>query len=342
VSTDTADAGPVRAAAQIYNSAVAAWAISAAWELGALDVLRTHGKLNAGEFAAANNLHAPSVHGMLVALAAAGILDREEGVFVTTTNFDEIYRTKSFFHWLSRGCSDLFTDMPNVLRNDNRSGDFFHRDAAAISYACRDINANCFDPAFWAAMDSLDAPFSLVADLGCGSGERLMQIVRRYPAVRGLGLDIAPAALAAARTDRDRAGLTSRIDFVEADVRVATDMPAFADVDLLTCFMMGHDFWPREQCVTILSRLRRQFPKVRKFLLGDATRTVGTPDDDIPIFTLGFELGHDMMGVYLPTMKEWEGVFEESGWRLTREHLVTELNASVVFELEPADGGHRG
>jgi hypothetical protein len=118
----------------------------------------------------------------------------------------------------------------------------------------------------------------------------------------------------------------------------------FAEVDLLTCFMMGHDFWPRENCVATLRRLREAFPKVRRFLLGDATRILldgarsehAVTEDDVPVFTLGFELGHAMMDVYLPTMDEWDGVFAEGGWRCVNKRLIESLTLSVVFELEHA------
>ena len=83
--------------AAIYNSAIAAWVIATAWEIGALDELRTSGTL----------------------------------------------------------------------------------DAAAIAYACREIDELCYAPTFWEAMERLD----------------------------------------------------------------------FADVELITCSMMGHDLWPRENCI---------------------------------------------------------------------------------------------
>ncbi|MFC0531670.1 class I SAM-dependent methyltransferase [Phytohabitans kaempferiae] len=323
-----------RATADIFNSAVASWAISAAWELGALDELNQHGKLDAEEFAAANDLHPASTVGMLVALASVRAVERQGNLFVVGENFAEVFRTKSFFHWLSRGCSDLFTDMPDVLRNEKRVGDYYRRDAPAISFACRDINAMCFDPAFWTAMEGLDFTFTRVADMGCGSGERLRQIAQRYPGTRGLGLDIAANSLEVARADTEKAGLGDRIAFVTADVRSMEPRPDFADVDLLTCFMMGHDFWPRDNCVATLRRLRDLFPNVKRFLLGDATRTSDIAPTEVPVFTLGFELGHDMMGVYLPTMDEWDGVFPDGGWRCVRKHLITSLTASVVFELE--------
>lgn len=322
-----------RATADVFNSAVAAWAVAAAWEVGALDELREHGKLTTEDFARRGDLHLPSTNGMFTALASVQVVERMGDTVTVGPLFDEVYRTKSFFHWLTRGCSELFTQMPSVLRNENRVGEFYRRDAAAISFACRDINANNFDPAFWTAMAGLGFSFTSVADLGCGSGERLMQILDRYPGTHGLGIDIAPAAIEVAKEDAASAGLADRVSFSLGDARSLPHEPEFDDVELLTCFMMGHDFWPRQNCVSSLRRIREVFPNVRRFLLGDTTRTQGTPDHDIPIFTLAFEFGHDMMGVYLPTLAEWDGVFEEAGWHYLATHPVAGPAGSVIFEL---------
>ncbi len=324
-----------RAAVDIFNSTVAASAVGAAWEVGALDELHEHGKIDAAEFAARNDLHQPSTLAMFAALASVRIVERRGTTILVGPAFADVHRHRSLFHWLSQGSGELFRRMPHVLRNGNRSGEFYQRDAAAISYACREISERYFDPAFWEAMDGLDFQVTSAADLGSGSGERLIQIARRHPGVRGVGIDIAGPAVDMARREVAAQGLADRITFTEGDARAITPRPEFAEVDLVTCFMMGHDFWPRANCVGALRRIREAFPKARRFLLGDATRTVGFPDDELPMFTLGFEVGHDLMGVYLPTLDEWDGVFEEGGWRLLRKHLITTLTVSVVFELEP-------
>lgn len=57
-------------------------------------------------------------------------------------------------------------------------------------------------------------------------------------------------------------------------------------------------------------------------------------DRDLPIFTLGFEVGHALMGVGLPSLAEWEEVIEESGWRLVQRHTIETPAASAIFELE--------
>ena len=116
-------------------------------------------------------------------------------------------------------------------------------------------------------------------------------------------------------------------------MRVLDADPRFADVEVLTCFMMGHDFWPQEECVATLRRLRAAFPNARRFLLGDTARTRGIPDRDKPVFTLAFETAHDLMGVYLPTLSEWQDAFVESGWTCLKVRPVDIPVDSVVYEL---------
>ncbi|MFE0426459.1 SAM-dependent methyltransferase, partial [Streptomyces sp. NPDC058953] len=170
-----------RAVAHIFNSAVAASAISAAWELGALDELKSRGALDIGEFAAERRLDLSATTGLFRALAAVDIVERADDKVTPAGNFDETYRTRSFFHWLSRGSGDLFRRMPELLPERNRTGDYYQRDSAAIAVACREISSFCYDPWFDEAIDGLDFEPGVVADLGCGCGERVLQRLRRHP-----------------------------------------------------------------------------------------------------------------------------------------------------------------
>ena len=324
---------PVGAAAGIFNSAVAAFAIGAAWELGVLDELRESDVLDSGEVATRLGLHPPGVHSMFTALAAVDVVVRSESKVRKGPAFDDVYRHKGFLHWFAMGSSELFTAMPTVLRNENRVGSFYRRNASAIAFACRDINQVSFDPVFWRAVEGLDFTPQVVADLGCGSGGRLVQIAERFPGMRGVGVDISPAALRDAEEYARATGNGDRLTFVAGDSTALEPSPEFAEVDLLTSFLMGHDMWPRDECVASLRRLREAFPNVRRFLIGDTARTVGIPERQLPVFTLGFELAHDLMGAYLPTLDEWADVFADGGWTCVQVHQVEVPVASVIFEL---------
>lgn len=324
-----------RGIATLFNSAVAAWAIAAAWEIGALDELHRARTLDTADFADRHGLDSPSTTGLFRALSAVGLVRREGTVVTTLDSFDEMYRNKSFFHWLTRGSAELFQQIPAVLRTENRTGSFYRRDSAAIAYACREIDQVTYASAFWAAMERVEFPFTRVADLGCGSGARLLQILDRYSGTTGTGIDIARPAIEVAHTEAAAVGLAGRAAFLQGDVLSLQPRAEYADVELLTCFMMGHDFWQdgrRKNAIGTLRRLREAFPAARRLLIGDATRTA-LPDTDLPIFTLGFELGHDLMGTFLPTVAEWESVFAEGGWDLVRTNRIEMTVGEVIFEL---------
>ncbi|KAL5379001.1 hypothetical protein PMIN04_007726 [Paraphaeosphaeria minitans] len=336
---------PKQAVAAIFNSAVAASALSAAWELGFLDELRNRKTVDLEEFSSQHDLDKDSIKGLVTALEIADIVAKsgeDWSAIIPGRLLEEAYTNKSLFHWLTNGSAELFSKIPYVVKNKNRTGAFYQRDSVAIAYACHDINSLHFDAAFWTAMDGLDFSVNLVVDLGSGSGERLMQILDRYHAATGIGIDVAGPALKVAAADAASRGYNDRLSFMEGDARELSYREEFAEVDLLTCFLMGHDFWPRENCVASLKRLREAFPKARRFLMGDATRvllnTAGSSYavkvTNVPTFTLGFEFGHAMMGVYLPTMEDWEGVFAEGGWRCRKSHLLESPSRSVIFELE--------
>lgn len=331
-----------RAVTTIFNSAIAAPAIGAAWEVGFLDELRAQKEVDVEKFATQHDLDSASLQGLVTALAIVDVVKRDQDKVVAGRLLEDAYRTKSLFHWLALGSGGLFSRMQYALRNKDRTETFYRRDPAAIAYACRDINLVYFDPAFWTAMDGLEFSFRSVVDLGSGSGERLMQILTRYPETTGIGVDLASPAIKVAAAEAVDRGFGDRLFFTEGDVCNLTYREEFAHVDLLTCFMMGHDFWPRENCVNTLQQLRKAFPRTRRFLLGDTTRILldnphsehAVTEENVPIFTLGFEVGHAMMGVYIPTLEEWEGVFAEGGWRCVRRHLIETQSLSVIFELE--------
>lgn len=323
-----------RSVAAIYNSAVAVPVISAAWELGALDELNNSGRLDADDFATRNGLEPRATLGMFRALAAVDVVERDGNAVTPGVNFAEVLHARSFFHWLARGNADLLQRIPDILRTANRVGDFYQRDSTAIAVACREMSTFCYDPWFQAALDGIDHEVGTVADLGCGSGERLFHMLRHFPGARAIGIDVAKGALSVAEEASMQAGLADRVTFHQADARNLEPHPDFSSVHVLTCFMMGHDLWPKDKCVRRLQNLLKVFPKAHTFLLGDATRTVGVADRDLPVFTLGFEFMHDMMGTFIPTVEDWESVFEDGGWQLRKKHDINLTVGETIFELK--------
>jgi SAM-dependent methyltransferase len=322
--------------AQIFNATVVAAAISASWELGILDELHEHSELDVTTFSSNRGLHEESVKAIFAALAKQEIIETDCDWTTVAPGpcFSEIYQTKGFFYWLTRGCGELFSTLAAKAPNSARVGSFIHRDMRAVGIATQDIGEIFVDPLLRSILDQLS--FATAADLGCGSGHRLACMAATRPDLRGIGIDIAPAALAVARETVQEMGLVKRIDLVHADAAALTPQPEFADVELVTCFFMGHDFWPRENCVESLKRIRTAFPRIKHFLLGDTYRSEGQSYAQPPIFTLGFEVAHAVMGKYVPTLSEWMEAFEEAGWECVEQHHIDPPPFTVIFHARPA------
>ncbi|MFJ2815011.1 SAM-dependent methyltransferase [Streptomyces sp. NPDC091279] len=322
-----------RVSADIFNSALAAAGISAAWSIGALDALRDAGRLDVADFAERHDLDHPALREVFASLAHVGVVVRDGDAVTPGPHFAAVDRDKGFFYWLTRGYGELFSELPKLLHNGNRTGQFYRRDGAAIGVACRENNRVFFDPTFTPVIEKLE--FSAVADLGCGSGERLIDIARNRPGVRGIGVDLSESVLELAGREVAEAGLSDRVTLVRSNATELDASPEFVGVDLVTSFMMAHDFWPREACVASFKRIRECFPDVKHFLLADTARVTGVPDGQLPVFSLGFEMAHAVMGVYLPTLDEWDDVFAESGWRCADRHLIDTPANSYMFHLVP-------
>lgn len=174
-----------------------------------------------------------------------------------------------------------------------------------------------------------------VVDLGCGSGQRIIDLASRDPGVSCVGVDISGDAVRLASDKVTSLGLSDRVIIGQADVGVLDPDPVFDDIDVITCVFMGHDFWPFDDCVATLRRLRAVIPVARRLLLCDVARTGTWHGPETPIFTLGFEYAHALMGVYIPTFAEWQRAFAVSGWVCEAVHDLAAPPNGHLFELYP-------
>ncbi|WP_030884919.1 methyltransferase domain-containing protein [Streptomyces sp. NRRL F-5053] len=321
--------------AQLFNSSIAGWAVSAAWDIDLFQALTEADGIDIPWFAKKEEMHEPSLRALLRALSYAEVVTVDADRVSRGRTFEEFARSKGLFQWLTKGYASLFRRMGEVTYDRHRTGDFIRRDSSAVSIACRDVNDVFMDAAFTEVLAGLD--FSVAADLGCGSGERLIQLARRDPSLKCVGIDIAAGAVEVGTEAVAANGLQDRVTLIQGDARQLDGHPEFEDVELMTSFLMGHDFWPRESCVELFRGFRTQLPELKYFLLCDTHRNPDDETADLPLFTMGFETAHALMGQYIPTREEWESVFEESGWTCVKRHPYTTPANTVIFLLERAD-----
>ncbi len=318
-----------------FNDTVAASAVCAAYELGLLEQLKHDGALDVTVFAENRDLHLPAVQaiGQALAYCDVAVYDGAQKISAGPA-LDDAWLHKGYFLWLVRGYGQLLSQAGHLSANTVRHGDFFHRDGAAIAQAGRDYGAQFVDPIFTDLVQRLE--FTHAADLGCGSAQRLLTLASAHPQARFIGIDVDPGAVEVAASAAQRHELTDRVQIHRDDVRQVSYHPDHDGVDLVFCFFLGHDFWPRGDCLRTLDHIREAFPDVKHFLLSDTYRAQPTAQaHNTPIFTLGFEYTHALMGHYLPTRDEWLEVFDQSGWHLVESHPLG-IPSSETFHLQPS------
>lgn len=323
---------------RIFNSAIGASAIAASFELGLLEELHATGRLDIEAFSDAHDLSVWSVTSILRVLYRFDIVSvSDDNKFAhPATEFEDTYKDKGYFLWLIRGYGHLLHNLATIVEEGRCTTDGIGRDGKYIAMSGRDYGAHYVDPHFTEVMNA--EPFTVAADLGCGSAERLMGLARARPDFRGVGVEVNKGAVDLARRSIRQAGLEDRVQVVHFDVKNLVYQPEFEDVEVLFCFFMGHDLWPRPNCLRAFQSIRASFPSLKRFLFSDTYRSELPVPGDTPIFTLGFEFTHDMMGQFIPSLSEWEELFAEAGWDCQGRYDLS-IAYSSIFDLRIAGDG---
>ena len=316
---------------EVFNSAIATAAIAALDELGLFEEL-ADGPVSMPRFCAARGLHEMSVRALIHATACVDIVRVGAGgdIVARGPEFEEALQNKGYFLWLVRGYGGLLRELATVATESERVGDFIDRNGHYIAIAGKDYGARFVDADFAGVLEA--ESFEVGADLGCGSAERLISLATARPEFRGVGVEFDSKAVQHAQSRVRELGLADRVTILPGDVSRLEPQEAFDDVDVVFSFFMAHDLWPRERCIGALNTIASAFPRAERFLLCDTYRSDLPPGPGTPIFTLGFEVTHALMGQHVPSREEWLGLFEDTVWTCAGEHPVG-IPFSSIFEL---------
>jgi len=322
---------------RIFNSAIGASAIAASYELGLFDEIHANDSMDIEAFCSERGLSTWSVASILQVLHRFDIVEVSPDLKTAkqASQFDDAFANKGYFMWLMQGYGNLLQHLAVIVEEGNCTTDGIGRDGKYIAFAGRDYGAHFVDPHFTKAMD--EQPFTVAADLGCGSAGRLIGLAKARPEFRGVGVEVNKGAVDLARRNIKQEGLEDRIQVVHFDVKNLVYQPEFEGVEVLFCFFMGHDLWPRPNCLEAFRSIRESFPQLKRFLFSDTYRSDLPYPGDVPIFTLGFEFTHNLMGQYIPSIDEWKGLFVEAGWTCEKIHDLS-IPYSSIFDLRPDNG----
>jgi hypothetical protein len=306
---------------QAFNGYVAATVVNALDRLGVWDRLAARPRLDVPAFVrdAGPAVRERIVREVLRAAAVCGWLRLEDGgdTVVLTEAGSRTIRMRGYFTWAVGGYSDVFAGAARLATGRGEFGADVLRDEAMVALGSGQNDRSFMSGTLDDVLDGVD--FHTLADLGSGISARITRIVGSRPGTRGLGLDISGPATELGRRTIAEAGLTDRVRAVQADVldvcHREAHRDAVAEVDTVMSFFLLHDLLADPGTRPhLFTRLREAFPAARTFVLAD---TMLRPDAEdsatLPVFSLGYELAHALMGVPLHTKETYEELFAGAG-----------------------------
>jgi SAM-dependent methyltransferase len=319
---------------KLYNDAIVAISIAKSVQLGLLDEIADNGRVDLLEFCANRNLAHSSISRLVKILCYAKVLDQDASAnFTAGELFPDVYGNAGYHQWLFLGYGGLLArdDFGTMQMGDPLKG----RNGAQVAAASARIGTHHVDSTLKEILAS--RVFRSVIDLGCGNASRLIWLASRNPGLVGTGIEIDAGAVEAAQANIEAAGLGSQITMIRADVeKLDASICQRLPQELVMMNFLGHDMWPRLRAEEVFRNFRNCFSRCDRFILADTLNSSWDGSSPPGIFTLGFELVHEVMGKYIPTEAEWQELFHCTGWEIRRV-VPLEVPLTQVFELIPSN-----
>lgn len=234
--------------------------------------LEADGQLQAKDAAARNDYDYRQTLGLLRFLTTQGIFNEEpnETFRLTPRGTAAVSPTGlSLVVFYVGGYGHLMMRSGQMLEKKISYGRDIRREPYYVAAGSKLNTATIMDPVSHAVLAHKGV--RTVCDLGCGTGQFLINWCKGGPDRRGVGVDLAPEAIEAARVAAKAEGVGDRIEFVVAD---AFDNDAFAkagqDVDAFHSFAMEHEGLRDGEGFVLshIDTMAEKFPG-KRYLLGE-------------------------------------------------------------------------
>jgi hypothetical protein len=330
---------PLPANVRVFEMAAAVIAARALWlaaEAGVADHL-DDGPRPVGELAAATGSHADTLYRVLRLLAAHGVFVERDGrqfahtEMSRTLRSDHPTRTRAAVRMIGMdGMWRAFGAMPASLATGAPSWDtavgepvfawLAHEPATASLFNEAMIGIHGGEPPAVAAA----YPFAgTVVDVGGGSGNMIVNVLRQHPAARGVVFDM-PYVVTEAQARLEAEGLTGRARVEPGSF--FDGVPAGGDLYILSHII--HD-WDETRCVRILEHCRAAKAPGGKVLIVEMVVTppnVPHPAKMLDLVMLAVPGGRER------TADEYGELLAKAGLRLTR--VVPTHSPVSIIEAE--------
>jgi SAM-dependent methyltransferase len=259
----------------------------------------------------------------------------QNGSVRLTENGRKIYEPTgpmSTIRFYLRGYGDVIASMSDLLRGTKQYGRDVRRDGVGVGGASAETSRHLANHLIYRRLESLSA--RCVIDVGCGGGAFLIDLCRRNPTIRGIGLDISESAIEAARTEVAREGLASRIQLVVGDGFRPETWPSVCDeADVVVCSQVLHEGtrYSQQPTVQALQRFadRLRTGKIQALIIYEnrLTGQWNTLESE-------FYLMHALSQQGFPLSPDgWNELFQKVGLEI-REALFEKNTRFVVYDLK--------
>jgi len=329
---------------QVNELIVAHWrsqTLHAGAALGVFDHLAKGEAKDAETLARELAVHAGLLYRLLRGLASLGLLAEDKSHHFSITQTGELLRSDHSQSLRDRALLNggtehylIWRHLKDIVRDGRQSGFVREFGTSAFDYAHENTSyRRTFDRGMtsvsalqsaW-ALDALrDYDFGstrTICDVGGGQGHLLCQLLKAYPHITGIVLDL-PAVV-----EHTEELLPAKLGLEDRCTHVAGDMfEAVPTADAYALKMILHD-WNDAECIAILSNVRRSAPRnARVFIIEHVV-----PGPETPHMAKLFDLHMMCWGTGRErTEDEFAALLGAAGWRFVRSWYPSNRLMGVI------------
>ena len=189
-------------------------------------------------------------------------------------------------------------------------GEAFNRAIAGSTWGLQVVTAKKILPGL-AGLNERLAEGGRVLEVGCGTGNLLVQVAKTFPAASVLGVDIDLQSVAAARERVDAADLTARVEVRQGSVAEATAPQSF---DAALMVEVLHEIAPQIRG-QVLAQCARALKAGGWMVIVDETYPATLQEARAPEFKFPLHTGFEelLWGNVIPTREEQESLLRGAG-----------------------------
>jgi len=308
----------------MVSDAFLALVLAALWDSGLFEYLRERGRIEIGAASQDLNLDPEILRSLIGYLVGSGLLAPEGDAFILSA------KGKPYWNYITRGIltahlagySQLMVNLGPLLRKEidindprlNRDGRLV---ASGAGYTL--LGSNTIP---WILKLLKQIGGSYVMDIGCGAGDFLIQLALRWPEGGGIGIDMSGDAIAKARANAEKAGVSDRVSYFTSKLSIepmTIDRKILDRVDTLTAMYILHEFagWGGPEAIRdAISQLVAQFPGRKLLMLegerADPVAMCANPPRTLAQLDYSFIHPISRQGP-LRTPPEWEQIIKSAG-----------------------------